>query len=659
MAKKRKYPGKPSDFQRRSSRLESELEQALSLQRRGKTKEALEILKALDRRYPDHPEVLSALVNTYADLNNFVSYLHTIRRLHRLRPEDPEVAIGLAGAYLVNQYFGLAYQAFRQFLRKWPNHREAEEASRTATQLEESLRKDAEELGISLEEAAHLRAQHDDLMLAAREGNLRRARELAEQIRRRYPRFVSPLNNLSLACWVGGDRSQAIAIAQQVLEIEPENVHVLGNLIHFLFLSGQEEEARTILPRLLAAPVRKADEWTKKLEALTLLGEEEEVVAVGQQALASKDREILDAMFYCFLAAAEARQGDIRSAQKHWHEALRWDPGNPIAKENLQNLRKKPDERFAPWALPLNVWILPQTLEALVRELEVSLRRKSEKQAEAALQRFLEKDHPELLRLALPMLLRGDPAAKEFVLNLADVSGHPALLEALKEYAFGQIDPLSLRAQAAMLLAQRGVIPRGMTRFWSDGEWRPILLLGFQITGEATSKPPLKPAAAEHMEQARRFLRASDGVNAEKHLHAALAIQPRHPSLLHNLAMALTLQGKEDEAMEIIHRVAEEFPDYFMAQVAIARQAIHQGDLEKARAILDHWMTTREVFHFSEFSALCQAQIELALAEGHRDGAISWLQMWEQVYPDDINLPAFRRRVKRPGLLGWGARRSD
>ncbi|HWQ35530.1 MAG TPA: hypothetical protein VNQ79_21975 [Blastocatellia bacterium] len=42
----------------------------------------------------------------------------------------------------------------------------------------------------------------------------------------------------------------------------------------------------------------------------------------------------------------------------------------------------------------------------------------------------------------------------------------------------------------------------------------------------------------------------------------------------------------------------------------------------------------RKKFHLSEFSALCNAQIEISLARKRHEAARSWLEMWKRADPD-------------------------
>ena len=53
--------------------------------------------------------------------------------------------------------------------------------------------------------------------------------------------------------------------------------------------------------------------------------------------------------------------------------------------------------------------------------------------------------------------------------------------------------------------------------------------------------------------------------------------------------------------------------------------------------------------HFSEFEALCRAMIELYQAQGDRNAARSWLDLWAATDPDNPDIAALRRRLGAPG----------
>jgi tetratricopeptide (TPR) repeat protein len=197
--------------------------------------------------------------------------------------------------------------------------------------------------------------------------------------------------------------------------------------------------------------------------------------------------------------------------------------------------------------------------------------------------------------------------------------------------------------QAANAACEAGLIPAGPTRLWVQGEWRELLLLGFELHGESTGahSPPVERLAAEAMEA----LYEGDGERAERLLKQGLEKEPDAVDLMNNLANAYNLQGRHDEAEALIRQIYERYPDYFFGRVNVAQQHIQNGELERARELLTPLLSQRRL-HFSEFAALCMAEMNLFLAEGNREGARRWLELWESMDPEHPQLPEWRDRVR-------------
>jgi predicted Zn-dependent protease len=153
--------------------------------------------------------------------------------------------------------------------------------------------------------------------------------------------------------------------------------------------------------------------------------------------------------------------------------------------------------------------------------------------------------------------------------------------------------------------------------------------------------------------EAHEALNAFDGERAERLLKEALAKEPDSPDLLNNLAAAYGLQGRVEEAADLIRDIHARHPDYWFGRIGVARQAIEAGRLEEAQDILRP-MLQQTRLHRSEFTALAAAEIELQLARGEPDGARSWLQMWEQMVPDHPQIPLMRRKIRAAGRKGPG-----
>jgi tetratricopeptide (TPR) repeat protein len=189
-----------------------------------------------------------------------------------------------------------------------------------------------------------------------------------------------------------------------------------------------------------------------------------------------------------------------------------------------------------------------------------------------------------------------------------------------------------------------------MAELWLEGEWKQIMMMGFQISYDPPERPTLKPAAQHLMEKAIYALREKKGADAETHLRKALEIQKDEPGLLNNLAVALSMQGKHDEAQAIAEEIPVRFPDYFFGQVIAVRKAIQAGELEKAKTILDKMMQKQEM-HVTEFGAMCACQIDFMIEDDEPEGAISWFEMWQEGYPDDPALKDYEERMSTIRLL--------
>ena len=68
------------------------------------------------------------------------------------------------------------------------------------------------------------------------------------------------------------------------------------------------------------------------------------------------------------------------------------------------------------------------------------------------------------------------------------------------------------------------------------------------------------------------------------HYESALSLDPGHAQAHNNLGIALTAQGKMDQAAVHHHRALELDPDYVEAHVAMATSSSYQGRFDEAMA---------------------------------------------------------------------------
>ncbi len=637
--------GKPKARPTPPRKLGEETSEAYDLLENGKTAEALEILVKLDQAYPNTPEVLGNLVNAYYDLKDMPNYEHAIRRLIRLDPRDPDLNYGLAGAYLVNGRPALAIHTFQEALHRWPDHPKSAEARKAIPLLESALREQASGLNLSETQAFDLLLQHDELRYCLAHAEYRRGRQLAEKLLHSFPDFVPALNNLAQIFAVDGEFDQAIRASMRVLEIEPENIHALSNLTRLYFLSGRPAEAEAYARRLKSSRADAADRWTKIAEALTFVEDDEGVLALYERAKTARELEPphTDEIFYHLLAVAASYQGKEKEAQNYWRKALKINPHFDWALENLADLKKPQEDRSGVWAYPFESWLLAAAVHGLSDQLKKIKPAVEKSGVQAAIARYFEEKHPEVFFLAPHLVERGDSKARAFVAHTAAATAHPALVSAAKGFIFGKRGSLQERFEAAHILSEADLLPSGPVQMWSGSEMHEVMLLNMEISPEP-EKSTLPRRALLLAEQALDALRERDGERAQELLEQALALAPDDPSLVNNLAMALDMQGQVEQARQMIRELHARFPDYFFGIIAAANLEVIQGNLERAHELLNGLMQ-RKKLHTSEFTALCQAQIQSYLAENNREAARTWVEVWEKVDPENPSLKTYQRRI--------------
>ena len=637
----KKISGKnPTNLPRR---LRDGLAEADKLLQEDNPQQALNLLHNLDDKYPRQPDILGLMADAYFDTSDHPRYLQTMHKLHEIMPNRADVKLGLAGAYIANGYPVLALQTFRQFLKHWPHDERAADVTKTIHQLEQGLEIILAELGDASERGYEFTCRHEESRFMMETGNFSGFRRLAEKLLQQRPDFIPILNNLSQVEWLEGNLAQAIETCRKVLEVEPQNIHALSNLPRFLFMQGQLDKADQTAKQLKESDAPAVDYWTKKAEGLSFIGDDDGVLALIEQAKNARETNQLNEMVWHWGAVAEYRKGNIAKARSYWKKCTKLAPYFELGVKNLDELKKPVHERMCPQAFSLEQWIPRKTLEPFAFAVKRAAR-KTDESLQKETSEYLD-HHPEFIQFVPAALAGGDQASREFAIQLVDMTAHPALLQSLKGFSLGQEGPDRLRLEGSQILSKHGVFKSGeMVDLWIEGEWKSIMLLGFQISYDPPERPTLKPAAQKLMEKGIYALREKKGVEAEIHLRKALAIQKDEPGLLNNLAFALSMQGLTAEAKKISNDISTRFPDYFFGQITTVRKALQAGELEKARLILGKMMQKQEM-HVTEFGAMCACQIDLMIKDEKPEGAVSWYQMWQQGYPEDPGLKRYEEII--------------
>jgi len=636
-------------------RLVAGLDETDMAMRRKRWDQARQILDDLDRRYPNRVEVLSRLIDVCYELNDVARYQVACERLSRLMPHDPDVTLMLAGAYLSTLRPMSALRTFQRFLERWPDHDQAGDVRHTVATMEGKVDDLLADLKLTGEDGIELAIQHEEMRSLLDQDRYAQARRVAERLLRHRPDFAPALNNLSLAYMAEGQLDQAIATAQRVLAFDPDNFHALSNLAHFLCMSGRLDEARQYAERLKPIESDVVDLWLKKAEALSYVGDDQGVLDAfeGAERAGHLKRPLASPMLYHLAAVAAMRLGQEDQARQYWNQALKLSPGLKEARDNLADLRKPIGERHAPWPFSLPNLVLQKTIDDLHRYLRPTSRKGSEKADTQAIQSYLSQ-HPEIVALVPLLLDRGDPMGRELALRIALASRQPEMQAAARDFVLSQRGPDAMRTEAAHALSDAGLLPPGPVRIWIQGEWREILLMGFELHDEPRQEH--EPQVEQWLTQANLALQRRDADEVERLLEQALEVEPDATDLLNNLAVAYELQGRIPEAEAIVRELHRQHPDHLFARTSLAKLSLLSDQIDEAKALLDPLLSRRR-FHFSEFAALCSAYIQLLLAQDNRESARSWLDLWASVDPEHPEVARWRRRLGKPGRRGRSSHR--
>jgi hypothetical protein len=248
---------------------------------------------------------------------------------------------------------------------------------------------------------------------------------------------------------------------------------------------------------------------------------------------------------------------------------------------------------------------------------------------------------PGLEQIVAILLEHGDPQGRAMALHIASEAGLPAL----REFVLGRWGTDSQRMDASQTATELGLVPRGQSvMMYSKGEPRELLLFSYEITDETEPGKIPKPAQ-RLLEQTHAALSNGEAKKALQMAEQGLSLVPDNPTFLNYLGSAYEMLGEREEADAVVRHTAALHPDYTFARTAMSKLCVQENNLDEA----DEWLSPlmqKSKFHFSEFRAFCDAQINLLVARGERESAESWVRIWSQVDPDGQFDMLLRRYLK-------------
>lgn len=619
-----------------SLRLEELIDKAHYLIRERHYEEAEQILLGEDRRKRNRPEILDSLICLYQTTQDHVNMARMAERLVRTQPRNPEAWIMMAQGYLLAMRVPMALNAYRHFLERWPEHKNASRAQAAIEIAGIAVQKTLREFDMEDSEF-ELLVLHDEILFEISCGEFDDAVAKARELLKVKPQLVSARNNLALALFQIGEQDEAVRVCRETCELFPFNRFAEANLGRLLFVTGSVDEAAQIADCIIQDPATQQDAVAMQTEFLSLLGRDADVIKMVEHAatIPDKDARCIAALNH-YNAVALMRIGYEKEARRCWETALSHDPSYHPARDNLAELDTT--DCHAPWIDPLKKWIPGRVLEQLLQ----SINRSNGQTLAEALKKF---PH---IRALIPVLLdRGDRAGREFAVLVASLDGSPDMLDALQTFTFGQRGPDQLRYKVLGTLHEKTHIGRGPHRMSVKGKWHEIIL--FSPTIHRNTMINNNSAFVDLMNKGYLAMQHDDFESAVPVFRKCVELDPNSPSAMHNLAGAMLACRHSDswnQAEKMVREIHERFPDYFFGRTSLAQIEIRAGNLDRAKDLLKP-LHDLDTMHVSEAMGYFSVSLELSLAHKQIESAEASLRMMMSIEPNDSRIEIYEHRIKQ------------
>ena len=648
--RRRRSAGQPS------AKLMREIGTALEMYEEGEKEEAFQKLHQLVQRYPRNKLALMTFLELCQEMNHWQTFAYYSEQLLPLEHGDEraETLNNLAYAYNVLHFPALVWQYANEIITSFPNFESIEELESLVRTMSPILLEDFENVftpaRISDNEKLERMALLDRLRFHTESGYSEEAIAAADLLLKEEPDCIPALNNLSFSQFMIGNVEEAKRTAQNVLDLDPVNFHALGNLVRYHFLTAEFDKAHSFAERLKQISGDQPDLEGKRAEALAFLGDDREIWASYERAV-EKQAE-LSPLHLHLAAVASYRLGDEKSAWKLWRQALRIFPSFDMAQECLADKWLSVGEREVPWYWSFAYWFPNDFGKLVEKHLGTDIEHMTETRIERGMKSLLA-ERPYLPQLLPHMLERGDGQTREFALRFIFLLATPDLLQTCYEFALSKFGSDGLRMEALQYITENHpeMLPEDrLVSMWNDGKQTELMMMGFDITFDPTEAEGLSEEILDKHLEAYDLLLNDEPQAAELLLHEIMAAAPDFPSAYNQLAVAYEMQGQRQKARELVEETHARFPDYFFARVALARMLVAEGQIQEARDLVGPLLRQSQL-HITEFRALAQMQMDMALAEKQTEAARSWLEMWRQVEPDNPEVHEWKVRIEGPGLL--------
>ncbi len=636
---KRRHPQPPPV--RRGPSLEEILEKVHQLHEEGRMEEALQVLEEAPLHLQQRVEILTLKGITLSALGRLTESLSVLEMARRRDPDNLFPLLMLGFLYDELGYPAHALRALRLLMenRDILPPDTVEEGEELLKELEEHFRQQAEEFGLPIDRTEELCYLMELSLRAFDERDFRNAVRYAQQVSRIAPWWMLPRWMVAEALFMEGRIREAIQTAEKVLEDHPDAIPVYSSLVRYHFARGDRERAGEVARTLKSLPIDNPLDLEEVVKALGLLEDD-----AGLYDLYRRYRkyveEIEGPVILIVLACAAANLGHFLTGEQLLFWVMTTQGSQPdipfIAFNELARACEKKlpapgvNNRYPTVYLP---WMLPyldrEELAFLFQEWaddKIPL-----SQARKRFRRLMERN-PQLFYV-LEQLLRSHRRAGAWI-NLLILRGTPEDIEEIHRFVLGQKGVLADRLVTAQWLAEEGIIdPHQPLMLWDElrEEWRSLTVPMWRV-----KELDIPPVLRKRLERAMSLLEDDRMDEAEAVLREAIAEFPDQPFLYRSMAILYEMRGNPEEARRYYHKALEVDPNYLMAHIKLALDALQRGDIEAGRHHLAA-VSQHEEFTPAELIGYLQASSTLALMEEdfsmalfYVENALPWVPEFQQ-----------------------------
>jgi tetratricopeptide (TPR) repeat protein len=614
--------------------------------------QALTLLQQIEAQGYMSLETMRLYLDVLHELRDFDQYARIATILAVANPSDPDANLWAASGAIATAQLVSALLYFERFIKLAPQHPEAAIATEQIAKLRRHLPEILDSFIDDLPKDLPRVASTEKILHLFKLGRFDDVIKRADEHLKTYPADLRIRNNLAEVLALKGDVKKALKIVHETLNVAPDNMFALAVRCRLEYFQGNSEIARSDAKKLVNLQPRLISDLTKAAQSFAYLGDDDGIRWAYQEA---EKREWLSdpstdvALLTNYYATSLARAGNTAVARTHWKYAVKLAGDSTTAQDNLDDLRQPPGKQWGPSYFDLRDWF-SQTQLYEIREISARVKTVGDEERSVQSlhhleQRFLSK-YPEFERSIPAMLDRGNEESQRFAVMLAPQSRLPNMKEVLREYACGPRGNDEIRFQVLTRLKEQGFPLEPPLSMYTKGTVQQIELINFEITDEPSVPEGRTEETCEMIDDAITALHEGHGEIAERILRQVRQYEPEEPDVLNNLAMALQLQNRMDEADVLIDEVIEKYPDYFFGKINKANRYIHLKQYDEALDILVELQRYKQL-HRTEFLALAKSLIRVYVEKQEHASADRWLDMLRHYEPDNPNLESLEQYVSR------------